>query len=53
MENGRRKVRICLVTIVLAAVVLGGVYYWYGSDEKFPESEGTLICTEEDANYVI
>ena len=27
MGNGRRKVRICLVTIVLAAVVLGGVYY--------------------------
>lgn len=51
--EGRRKVRICLVTIVLAAVVIGSAYYWYSSDEKFPESEGTLIQMQEDTNYVI
>lgn len=47
MEEGRRKVRICLVTIVLAAVVIGSAYYWYSSDEHFPDSEGTLIRQEE------
>lgn len=47
MDEGRRKVRICLVTLVLAAVVIGSAYYWYSSDEHFPDSEGTLIRQEE------
>lgn len=47
MDEGRRKVRVCLVTIVLAAVVIGSAYYWYSSNEQFPDSEGTLIRQEE------
>lgn len=48
MDNGRRKVRICLLTIVLAAVVIGSAYYWYSSEQKLPESEGTLIRQQEE-----
>ena len=29
MEEGRRKIRICLMSIVLAAVVIGIFYYYY------------------------
>ena len=48
MDEGRRKVRVCLVTIVLAAVVIGSAYYWYSSGEQFPDSEGTLIRQQEE-----
>lgn len=53
MYEGRRKVRICLAAIVLAAVVIGGVYFLYSNDENFPDSEGTLIRQQEGIHYVI
>lgn len=53
MYEGRRKVRICLATIILAAVVIGSVYYCYSNDEKFPDSEGTLILQQEDIHYAV
>ena len=41
MENGRRKVWICLLVIVLAAVVVGILYYL--SSPQQPSDEGFLI----------
>ena len=29
MEEGRRKIRICLMSMILAAVVIGIFYYYY------------------------
>lgn len=44
MEDGRRKIRICLISIVLAAVVIGICYYYGSSSEQQKYStEGTLI----------
>lgn len=43
MENGKRKIRICLLGIVLAAVVIGIFYYYYNGNTKVRSSEGTLI----------
>lgn len=43
MENGRRKIRICLFSIVLAAVVIGIFYYYYSGNSQVRSSEGTLI----------
>lgn len=43
MEAGRRKIRICLLSIVLAAVVIGIFYYYYDEAKAVSESAGTLI----------
>ncbi|WP_176699156.1 hypothetical protein [Clostridium sp. C105KSO13] len=43
MENGKRKIRICLFSIVLAAVVIGVFYYFFNGSTSGNNSEGTLI----------
>ena len=43
MEEGRRKIRICLMSIVLAAVVIGIFYYYYHDAEAVSNGAGTLI----------
>lgn len=43
MEAGRRKIRICLASIVLAAVVIGIFYYYYNDAKAVSDSTGTLI----------
>lgn len=43
MENGRRKIRICLLGIVLAAVAIGIFYYYFSGKQQQKGSEGTLI----------
>lgn len=42
MENGRKKIRICLISVVLAAVIIG-CFYYFTNTGKAPEAEGTLI----------
>ncbi|TCS81605.1 hypothetical protein [Muricomes intestini] len=43
MEDGKRKIRICLFSIVLAAVVIGILYYYFNGSTPVRNSEGTLI----------
>ena len=52
MEEGRRKIRLCLMSIVLAAVAVGIFYYYYGSTDKIPGNEGTLIKRPGAEYYV-
>lgn len=52
MEEGRRKIRICLMSIVLAAVVIGIFYYYYHDAEAVSNSAGTLIRGPEAESYV-
>lgn len=47
MENGRRKIRICLFGIVLAAIVVGVFYYYFSGGGQVRSSEGTLIKSTE------
>lgn len=53
MEETRKKLRICLVCVVLAAVLLGFFYYFtevYGTQDI---SEGTLVqCQEIEKLYI-
>ena len=51
MENGRRKIRICLFSIVLAAVVIGLLYYYLNGNEQVRSSEGTLIRAPRVESY--
>lgn len=51
MEHGRRKIRIWLFGIVLAAVVVGVFYYYFNSSGQIRSSEGTLIQGTEVECY--
>jgi len=52
MEKGRRKIRICLLGIVLTAVVIGVFYYYYGGSNTGISSEGTLVQATEEGHHV-
>lgn len=43
LEDARRKIRICLVIVVAAAVLVGLIYYFTDVRGKSPMSEGTLV----------
>lgn len=51
MEEGRRKIRICLTIIVLAAIITGVCYYYSsaGKADRY-ESDGTLVDGWEGQN---
>ena len=51
MENGKKKIWICLITVVLAAVVIGFLYYMSTPQES--GGEGFLIRGEEVSGYVL
>lgn len=42
MEKARRKLRICLIFVVIAATA-AGLYYYYFAGEDVKISEGTLV----------
>lgn len=52
MEEGRRKIRICLMSVLLAAVVIGIFYYYYNEAEAVTGSAGTLIRRPGVESYV-
>ncbi len=52
MENGRRKIRICLFSIVLAAIVIGICYYCGSKEKNAYNSEGILIRQTQGDEHV-
>lgn len=43
MEKARKRLRVCLICMVLAAIVVGTLYYYYEVKGSNQISEGTLI----------
>jgi|GEM_PF-539409 len=43
MDNARKKLRVCLICVVMAAVVVGLIYYFNDVREKGRINEGTLV----------
>lgn len=43
MEKARRKIRICLICVVFAAIVVGIFYYYYELQGDMSVDEGTLV----------
>lgn len=43
MENARRKLRVCLICVVMAAVVIGLIYYFNDMRSQGKINEGTLV----------
>lgn len=51
MENGRRKVWICLTAVLAAAVVVGLIYLWQKESSSVKSGEGILIRQEVSDCY--
>ena len=45
MERAKRKVRVCLIFVVMLAIVMGIIYYYNELNDDTVEGEGTLITT--------
>lgn len=43
MERGRKRVRMCLLCVVLLAIVVGLFYYYYELQNQQKMTEGTLV----------
>ncbi len=43
MEKGRKKIRFCICTVVILAIVVGILYYYGQMQEQSEIAEGTLI----------
>lgn len=43
MEKAKRRVRICLLCVVLTAVAMGILYYFTGYQEEAVQNQGTLV----------
>lgn len=52
MEQAKRKIRICLICVVTAAVILGILYYVMSQRQYVTEENGTLVSAgmEEGGN---
>lgn len=47
MEEGRKKIRVCLFFVVAAAVIIGMIYYFHDVKGSSKVNEGTLVEQEE------
>lgn len=47
MDRAKRKIRACLLFVVVLAVVLGFVWYVQDRKEQTELTEGTLVKMEE------
>ena len=43
MEKAKRRVRICLLFVIMLAIVMGILYYYHDLGEPGMQAEGTLI----------
>lgn len=44
MEKGKKRIRICLVCVVLTAIVVGLFYYYHQVKNEQENMQGTLIA---------
>ena len=52
MEKAKRRVRICLICVVIIAVVMGILYYYHALGEDGVKAEGTLVSAV-DAGWMM
>ena len=43
MEKAKRRVRVCLICIVMIAAVMGIFYYYHELSKEGIQAEGTLV----------
>lgn len=47
MEEARKKLRICMVLVVAAAIIVGLIYYFHDVRGKDHATDGTLVQRPE------
>ncbi len=47
MEKAKRRVRLCLVCVVMIAVIVGIVYYYNEMGDEASRDSGTLVWREQ------
>ena len=50
MEKAKKRVRICLLCVVMLAVIMGILYYYHGMNEERIQAEGTLVSSCKRCN---
>ena len=50
MTEAKRRLRVCLLCVVLLAIVVGMFYYYYEANVSETISEGTLV---KESNPVV
>ena len=53
MEEGRRKIRACLIFVVAVAVIIGTIYYVHDVKGSRTVNEGTLIENTTEQSGII
>lgn len=48
MEEARKKLRICLIFVVAAAVLVGCIYYFGDGKSEHDINEGTLVMAHTE-----
>ena len=43
MEKAKRRVRICLLCVVMLAIIMGILYFYHDLGDSGIQAEGTLI----------
>ena len=51
VKNGRLKMRVCLTGIVLAAVIIGMIYYCSVYEEQYIQDEGVLVRNAKEVPH--
>ena len=49
MEEARKKLRICLIFVVMLAVLIGCIYYFGEKNKEKDVSEGTLVMVQAES----
>ena len=53
LEKARKRLRICLIAVVLLAVVVGCLYYFGDFGKEQDVTEGTLVRKTQDMERTI
>jgi hypothetical protein len=48
MEKAKKRVRICLLCVVMLAVIMGILYYYHELNEEGARAEGTLVSASHE-----
>ena len=51
MDDGRKKIRVCLLAVVLMAITSGVLYYYFGQAKAAPQDDSTLVKRIEVEYY--
>lgn len=54
MEKAKKRVRICLLCVVMLAVIMGILYYYHDLGDSGVQAEGTLVdlCQQRNVHYI-